>query len=167
MASRGKTVPSAIIDLLILVALWTTALMTRPTVLDTLGGSRILLLLIWLLVGMFIGFVKTKIAYPSGLDHMPDTELPEHAQVKESAVSGNIFKRAWEGWKLFAAEMGHVQGALFMGFFYFIVVTIFGLGARMFTDPMALKSTPSSSGWVARKPLDSTLEQALEQGQTD
>ena len=166
MAARGKNVPSAIIDLLIVLTLWIVALWTRPQVLPLIGGSRLVLLFVWLLIAMFIGFVKTKVAHAGQIDQMPDTELPEHAQVKET-VSGNIFQRAWRGWSLFAAEMGHIQGGLFMGFFYFIVVTLFGIGARIFTDPMALKSTPSSSGWVDRRPLDYTVDQAREQGQTD
>lgn len=165
LASRGKNVPPAILDLLIVLAMWVIALSTRPQLLPALGESRFWLLIVWLLIAMIVGFIKTKVSYSGGLDTIPDTELPEHAQVAET-VSTNPFKRAWEGWKLFAAEMGHIQGRLFMGFFYFIVVTIFGIGAKIFTDPMAIKSTPTSTGWVARKPLDSTLEEALEQGQS-
>ena len=166
LAARGKNVPLSLWDLLIVLVLWTVALMTRLQVLEAIRGSRFLLLIVWLIIAMIIGFIKTKIVHSGGLDQLPDTELPEHAQVQTTA-SSNPFKRAWEGWKLFAAEMGHVQGGIFMGFFYFIVVTIFGIGSRIFTDPMALKATPAGSGWVHRKPLDSTLEQALEQGQTD
>ena len=165
LASRGKNVPPAIIDLLMILALWVVALTTRPQMLSILGGSHFLLLIVWLIIALVIGFVKTKVTYSGGLDAIPDTELPEHAQVTVTR-STNLFKRAWEGWKLFAAEMGHVQGSLFMGFFYFIVVTIFGVGAKIFTDPMGIKTTPTSTGWVDRKPLDATLEEALEQGQT-
>lgn len=166
LASRGKNVPPVIYDLLIVLLLWIVALYTRPQVLPAIGNSRLLLLIVWLAIALIVGFVKTKLTYSSGFDALPDSELPEHAKVEET-LSTNPFKRAWEGWKLFAAEMGHIQGGLFMGFFYFIVVTVFGIGARIFTDPMALKETPKSSGWVVRKPLDSTLEEALEQGQTD
>ncbi len=166
MAARGKNVPSAIVDLIIVLLLWTVALWTRPQVLPFIWGSRFVLLIVWLLIAMLVGFIKTKVVHAGQIDQMPDTELPEHAQVKET-VSGNIFQRAWKGWSLFAAEMGHIQGGLFMGFFYFIVVTLFGIGARLFTDPMGLKATPAGSGWVDRRPLDSTLEQAQEQGQTD
>lgn len=165
LASRGKNVPPALADLLIVFVLWVIALRTRLDVLEVIGGSRFILLILWLMMAMGIGFVKTKIAYRNGMDKIPDTELPEHAQVKV-AQSSNLFKRAWEGWKVFAAEMGHVQGGLFMGYFYFIVVTLFGIGARIFTDPMALKATPVNSGWIERRPLDKTLEEAREQGQT-
>ena len=165
-AARGKNVPPALVDLILLLVIWTIALRTRPQVLEWLGGSRILLLIVWLMIGLLVGFVKTKLVHSGQLDRLPDTELPEHAQVKE-VVSGNVFRRLWEGWKVFAAEMGHIQGALFMGFFYFIIVTVFGLGTRIFTDPMRLKTIPTASGWANRIPLDSTIEQAREQGQTD
>ena len=165
LAARGKNIPPSIFDLLIVLIIWTIALVSRPQFLPILGDSRILLLLIWLIFALAIGFVKTKATYSGGVDQLPDSELPEHAKVAE-VKSSNPFKRAWEGWKLFAAEMGHVQGGLFMGFFYFIVVTIFGLGVKLFSDPMAIKSTPTNSGWVDRKPLDASLAEAQEQGQT-
>ncbi|MEM8861223.1 MAG: hypothetical protein AAGD96_23095 [Chloroflexota bacterium] len=165
LASRGKNVPPALVDLLIVFVMWIVALRTRLQVLEIVFESRFLLLILWLIIAMVVGFIKTKIAYRDGLDKIPDTELPEHAQVK-AEQSNNPFKRAWEGWKVFAAEMGHVQGSLFMGYFYFIVVTVFGIGARIFTDPMALKATPAKSGWIDRRPLDITLEEAREQGQT-
>ncbi|MFT5196518.1 MAG: hypothetical protein ACI9EW_003733 [Cellvibrionaceae bacterium] len=166
LASRGKHALPVILDLLIILVLWTVALTTRPQVTPLLGGSRFLLLIVWLLIAMLIGFVKTKLTRSSVIDMLPESELPDHAQAAEVAHL-NLFKKAWEGWKLFAAEMGHIQGGLFMGFFYFIIVTVFGIGAKIFTDPMAIKSTPTTSGWVARKPLDATLEEALEQGQTN
>ncbi|MEM9776801.1 MAG: hypothetical protein AAF902_19630 [Chloroflexota bacterium] len=165
LASRGKNVPPALVDLLIVLALWVIALRTRLSILEMIGDWNLLLILLWLIIALAVGFFKTKIVYRKGLDKIPDTELPEHAQIKAER-SSNPFKRAWEGWKIFAAEMGHVQGGLFMGFFYFIVVTLFGIGARIFTDPMALKATPNSSGWIERRPLDKTLEEAREQGQT-
>ena len=149
----------------IILLIWIIALATRSQLLPVVGGSRILHLLLWLIVALAVGFVKTKATYSGGIDQLPDSELPEHAKAVETK-SSNPFKRAWEGWKLFAAEMGHIQGSLFMGFFYFIVVTIFGLGVKMFSDPMAIKTSPSKSGWVDRKPLDGTLAEAQEQGQT-
>ncbi|MFK7802024.1 MAG: hypothetical protein AB8G95_10355 [Anaerolineae bacterium] len=166
LASRGKSVPPVIYDLLIVLVMWIIAFATRAQLLPALGNSQFFLLIAWLLIALAVGFIKTKLSYSSGLDALPDSELPEHAKVSEM-VSTNPFKRAWEGWKLFAAEMGHIQGGLFMGFFYFIVVTLFGIGARIFTDPMALKTTPADSGWIERRPLDATLEEALEQGQTN
>ena len=165
LAARGKNVPPAVFDLVIMFVIWTVALSSRAQVLPVLGGSRLLLLLVWLVIALAIGFVKTKTTYSGGFDRLPDSELPEHAQATE-VKSTNPFKRAWEGWKLFAAEMGHIQGSLFMGFFYFIVVTIFGVGVKLFSDPMGIKSTPSATGWVDRQPLDATLTEAQEQGQT-
>ena len=164
LASRGKNIPPSLADLLVVLVLWIVALRTRLTVLEFVSESRFLLLILWLIIALAIGFIKTK-AYRNGMDKIPDTELPEHAQLKTER-SGNPFKRAWEGWKVFAAEMGHVQGGLFMGYFYFIVVTLFGIGARVFTDPMGIKTTPAATGWIERRPLDGTIDEAREQGQT-
>jgi hypothetical protein len=60
--------------------------------------------------------------------------------------------------------MGNVQGRFLMGFFYFIIVTPFGLGFRIFTDTLGIKKAPKGSGWTEKEPLGATLEEAQEQG---
>ncbi len=148
-------------DLVIVVIFWVLAFATR----ETFGewGS----IFVWLIFAMMGAMMITRNRLRHVPAHqIPDSELPEHARTadEKTAVSDNIFVRAWESWKIFAEKMGNVQGRMIMGFFYFIIVTPFGLGARIFSDPLAIKKMPDRSGWVNKEPLDTTLETAREQG---
>ena len=51
-----------------------------------------------------------------------------------------------------------------MGFFYFVIVTPFGVGSRILSDPLTMKKMPTNTGWMAKDPLDTTLDTAREQG---
>jgi len=119
-------------------------------------------------VGVVVGYLvaAVRLAGRKDIYALPTSELPEHAREKTeaTAVPGNILKRGWRRWTDFAGRMGEVQGRLLMGFFYFLVVTPFGLIARLFTDPLAIKKSPPQSNWHAKESTDLTLEAAKEQG---
>ncbi|MCA9980286.1 MAG: hypothetical protein KDD89_05625, partial [Anaerolineales bacterium] len=122
-------------------------------------------------VGVAMGFLRTKLRLrrdqsPAAL---PASELPEHAREKAETAptTSNPFRRAWQAWSQFAGEMGNVQGRMFMGYFYFIVVMPFALGAKLLSDPLEGKKQPATTGWHGREPASSdqpTLESTREQG---
>jgi hypothetical protein len=59
--------------------------------------------------------------------------------------------RLWEAWKSFGRAMGEFQSRILLGIFYFLVVTPFGLGMRIFGDPLLLHRARRLSGWMPRK----------------
>ncbi|NDJ62714.1 MAG: hypothetical protein GYB67_16445 [Chloroflexi bacterium] len=46
--------------------------------------------------------------------------------------------------------------------FYFTVLVPFGIGARLFSDP--LRQRVSAPAWIEREPVDNQLEAAKRQG---
>lgn len=74
----------------------------------------------------------------------------------------NLFKTAWERYKLFGKILGDFQGRAFAMLFYFTVMIPFGLGTRLFSDPLHLKVKEPI--WLEREPVGSTLQDARRQG---
>lgn len=157
LMGRRKVVQSTFWDLIIIAALWFLAFALRPEL------GRWLAILAALLVALVTGWAVAAIRGRGVPSAPPVSELPEHAR-ERPPQSTNPFRRAWEAWSVFALEMGNVQGRLLMGFFYFFIVTPFGLASRLFSDPLHLQERPADSGWREKEPLDNTLEQARQQG---
>lgn len=161
LAARERTFLPKILDLLIVASLWGVVFWLRPQM------GRWVILGAAVLLGLVTGYALTaaRMRHLEDTAVIPPSELPEHAREKEvPAVSSNVFRRSWRRWNHFAGKMGNVQGRLLMGFFYFIVVTPFGLAARLFSDPLNVKKRPEKSGWRPKEPADLTLEEAKEQG---
>lgn len=71
-------------------------------------------------------------------------------------------KRFWTAWKAFGHFMGNVLARIALTIFYFTVFVPFGVGVRLFSDPLHLKTTPSHL-WRARSTGDQKLEEVLRQ----
>lgn len=69
----------------------------------------------------------------------------------------------WQRWRVIAERIGHVQAQLIFGLLYFLIVTPFALGVKVFADPLGLKSEARNSSWrpLSRQTLD--LEDARRQ----
>ena len=74
-----------------------------------------------------------------------------------------ILRKFWEGWKRFGHFMGDLVGRVVLSIFYFTVFSPFGLGTRLFGDPLAIKPTEKQPQWLERKTKDLTLEDARRQ----
>jgi hypothetical protein len=53
-----------------------------------------------------------------------------------------MLKRAWQAWKEFAHKIGNFQARVLLTFFYGILAP-FGLGTRLFSDPLRIKRLPT------------------------
>ncbi len=82
---------------------------------------------------------------------------------QERAANQPIFQRLWAGWKRFARQMGNFQGRVLLAFFYFGIVTPFGLAVRLFSDPLHLQYDPGRSFWLDRPPAAANIETARRQ----
>ncbi len=157
LAGRGEDLSPTLWDLLLPLLLWAAGFYTR----ELLGRWGAIGLFI--LAGLLVGYVSGALRRSATAGAIPVSELPEHA-VEKTSSSGGLFGRAWRAWSAFALKMGNVQGRILMGFFYFIVVTPFGAGSRLLSDPLMVKQQPELSGWQVKDPLDLTLEEASRQG---
>lgn len=73
------------------------------------------------------------------------------------------FLRAfWEAWKRFGRFMGNIVTRVVLTLLYFTVFVPFGIGARLFTDPMQVKEERAES-WNHRKTGDKSLEEVMRQ----
>lgn len=55
----------------------------------------------------------------------------------------DMLKRAWQGWKKIAHKIGNFQARVLLTVFYGVLVLPFGLAARLFSDPLRIKKTPT------------------------
>jgi hypothetical protein len=72
-----------------------------------------------------------------------------------------MVKRLWEAWKRLAHRIGNFQARLVLTVLYALLVAPFGLGVRLFSDPLHIKRRPTK--WVDHPELPASLEQARKQ----
>lgn len=68
----------------------------------------------------------------------------------------------WELWKRFGRFMGNIVTRIVLTVLYFTVFVPFGVGARLFTDPLQIKEERDVS-WNQRQTGDKTLEEIMRQ----
>lgn len=149
LAGKGKQVVPGLLDLAVMVVLWGMALTTRAV----LGKG--LAILVWFIGGLVVGTELTGLRRGK----YPDRKQRAPATVQDAGE----LRRWWKGWKTFTAEISNYQGRTLLAFFYFIVVTPFGILVRLFSDPLRLRRVGGSSFWVERQPLNQGIEEAREQ----
>jgi len=69
-----------------------------------------------------------------------------------------FLKLVWKKWRAFGQVMGDFVARIFMTIFYFTVAVPFGIGVRLFKDPLRLKSRDAA--WLERKEREETIETA-------
>jgi hypothetical protein len=75
-----------------------------------------------------------------------------------------IFSLAWKRFNVITAVIGDVQGRIIATLFYFTIFLPFGIGSRLFSDPLRQKSSGKTSAWLVRPPVPTDLESAKRQG---
>ncbi|MFZ0544842.1 MAG: hypothetical protein WAM60_05365 [Candidatus Promineifilaceae bacterium] len=73
-----------------------------------------------------------------------------------------LLRTIWETWKRFGRFMGNIITRIVLTLLYFTVFVPFGIGARLFTDPLHIK-TDRMEYWNPRKTGDKTLEEITRQ----
>jgi hypothetical protein len=143
----NKTVAPESLDLVVVVVLWALALASRPFL------GRWVAIGVWLVGGGLVSFVFAAVRRGK----MPTRKVPA------LSGSGNLLQRIWGRWKGFAAEMGNYQGRILLAFFYFVVVTPFGVLVRLLGDPLRTRRSAGTSFWVNRSTANTDLDEARRQ----
>ena len=68
-----------------------------------------------------------------------------------------FFKTLWRYWKKFGQFMGDMVGRVVLMLFYITVALPFGLGVRLFGNPLNIGKKATPTGWVERAPIDESL----------
>ena len=78
------------------------------------------------------------------------------------ALGVTAIKDFWHGWKAFGQFMGDWLARVVLTIFYFSVLVPFGIGVRLFADPLHIKTLPSEY-WRKRVTGDQKLEDVRRQ----
>ena len=69
----------------------------------------------------------------------------------------NVLRKVWHAWKQFGQFMGDLIGRVVLTLFYFTLFMPFGLGVKLFGDPLGVRSR-SRPKWLERQTHDLTIE---------
>jgi hypothetical protein len=75
----------------------------------------------------------------------------------------SILSKAWSRFKIIGGVVGNYQGRTIALAFYYTILVPFGLGVRLFSDPLRLKQAAGSSTWLPREAVSSNLDDARRQ----
>ena len=75
----------------------------------------------------------------------------------------DILRKVWHIWKRFGRLVGDFIGRVVLTVFYFTIFIPFGLGVRLFSDPLRLKGASNPSHWLERETGDRVLGDAKRQ----
>jgi hypothetical protein len=68
----------------------------------------------------------------------------------------NLLKNIWNGWKRAGKIVGDLIGRIFLTIFYFTIYAPFGIGVRLFGDPLDIKKR-NPIQWISRTTRDNSL----------
>jgi len=148
IAGRRRKEPLGLLDFGIAVLFLALALGTRSVL------GKWLAIPIWFILAGLGSALLTEIRYK-------DHETKKIALPKMLGIGP--FRQTWDWWKAFAADIGNYQGRVLFAFFYFLVVTPFGLGIRLFSDPLKVKQGGEKTCWSGRSLVTDKLEAARDQ----
>lgn len=140
-----------IIDLIIVVLIWTGAIYSRIA----LDLNKWITILIWLILSIFIGIL---FVWPRKLS---EENVSESKNPKENPK--NLHSKILLNWKYFFNRVGNFQSRIMLSLFFFIIVTPFALAVKLTSDPLKLKSRRHEPFWLHRKENKSDIEQFMRQ----
>ena len=154
LASRGYKIAPGLRDLAVTLVLWIGALISR----NALG--KWWAILVWLVVGEVAGALVIVLQRSI----LPLTKT-EHTTLGlfQPETKGRFLRRLWQRWKAFATDLGDFQGRILLIWFYFVIVTPFGLLVCLSSDPLNLRIEQKTTGWVKRPAGNPDLDNARRQ----
>ena len=69
----------------------------------------------------------------------------------------------WRGFSRVMERVGNFQARVLLTVFYLVIAAPFGLGIRVFSDPLRLRDHHAPSAWVPRDLRDGALDTASRQ----
>ncbi len=149
LAGTGKDRTPTILDLIFIAGLWVAMFTIR----DRLGRG-------WTIIAGIVGGLAVAGIYTT----LIRPRFADKAEEPLPNLSGmNPLRQLWERWKHFAEKLGAAQGRLLMGFFYFLIVTPFGIIMSLLSDPLNRKQPFTQSGWSPFQNSSVTLEEGKKQ----
>ena len=69
-----------------------------------------------------------------------------------------FYKHLWRGWQRIARLIGNLLSRIVTSFAYIVVLPLFAIGVRLFSDPLQLK--PGPAHWIPLPPPPTSVEEA-------
>jgi hypothetical protein len=148
IAGRGRREPLGLLDFGMAILFLAMALGTRSVL------GKWLAIPIWFILAGLGSVVLTEIRYIGRRTEKVAYAIP---------IEKRLLRRTWDWWKVFATEIGNYQGRVLFAFFYFAMVTPFGAGVRLFSDPLKVKRDEMTTCWSERSSGSDEVEAAREQ----
>lgn len=76
---------------------------------------------------------------------------------------GGQARQGWSKWRALSNKAGELLARIILTIFYFTLAAPFGLMLSLAADPLRLKKSSQSSGWLTRQTRDRTLDDARRQ----
>jgi hypothetical protein len=73
-----------------------------------------------------------------------------------------MLRRLWQRWKSIAQKIGNFQSKVLLNVFYLFILMPFGLGVKLFSDPLRLH-LQRRSHWLRKQTQVTTWDQARRQ----
>jgi hypothetical protein len=92
--------------------------------------------------------------------------IPTFVMITGRNAQGGLKGRAshgWSRWRELSQKAADVQARVLLTVFYFTLMIPFGVVFGLLKDPLRIKSRPSGTYWVERKPVSETLADAQRQ----
>ncbi len=147
-AARGRLRGPVLLDLLLVVILWVVMFALRAQL------GRWWTLLAAVALSALVGALFTLLLRRS---------LPATKETAPAIPAGTgFFRRLWLRWVAFSHRLGDFQGRLLMVFVYFLLITPFGIGMRLFGDPLGRKKN-APLGWHEFHNTSQTVDESMRQ----
>jgi hypothetical protein len=75
----------------------------------------------------------------------------------------DALKKIWDAWKKYGQIIGDFIGRLVLTVFYFTILLPFGIGVRLFGDPLNVKNHLPAK-WIAKESKGPNLKEARRLG---
>ncbi len=153
VAKAGKSVElkPQVIDLVLVSVIWAGAIYT----IVSLDLNRWLVVLVWLVLSVIVGVLAV---WPRRHHEVDISRSKAQGQTPSSFI-----KRLWQGWAGFSRRIGGFHGRIVLSFLFFIPISPFALGVRLFSDPLNTKRRSGVTHWLPLTGKDVDLEQLRRQ----
>ena len=82
---------------------------------------------------------------------------------KPRTAVATALNRVWAVWRRIGQFIGDLIARLVLSLFYFTLFVPFGVGVRLFGDPLDIKAKSNPSWWLERATRDLGLDDARKQ----
>ena len=135
-----------VFDLILVVIIWGGAVFSRISI----DLNKWLLIGIWIVLSALAGWLI------SLFRAFPDQKTVDSMEIENA--DANIFNKFWLNWKILSKRAGSFQSRIILSLFFFVFISPFALGVKMFSDPLKIKHHERQSFWISKKEVPDSLE---------